>query len=212
MQLFTGVAPMAVSAFFAFFAISNPLDSVAIYLDVTRGLRPAEARHVAWRAALVAFLVLGLFAALGKEIFLLFGLDVHGFRIAGGLIVFWIGFQMVQGPRAESERDAPPDSEALRRVALDQAISPLAVPMIAGPGAIATAMGFAGDGKLTSIVITVLAFGAVCLLNVATFLFGARVMRFLGRAGLSAITRLMGLILSAIGAEMVIAGARGVMG
>ncbi|MEQ9509914.1 MAG: MarC family protein [Alloalcanivorax xenomutans] len=123
-------------------------------------------------------------------------------RITGGILVFLVGYHMLQGSNSKlhTEQD---DGDS------DIAVSPLAVPLLAGPGTIATAMNYSASGGWTAIIVTCLVFLALCLITFICFLFSARIIAVIGQNGLSIVTRLMGLILAVIGTQMLIAGIQG---
>jgi multiple antibiotic resistance protein len=134
----------------------------------------------------------------------LFGITFPAFRITGGIVVFVIGFRMLQG---EQSRVHNPSADDLNLEAeLEVAISPLAVPILAGPGTITTAMSFVADGKALSILITIGAFLTLCVVTYLFFAGGERFIRYIGQGGVKVVTRFMGLILAVIGIQMLIEG------
>ena len=201
--------PQFATVFAGFFAIMNPLANTPVFLGVTAGDDARTRRAVAFRALALTFAIIAVFSLTGKLIFQFFGLTMPALRIAGGLLVFKIGFDMLQG---ESSKPHTMDEKKVQdRMAarLSVAISPLAVPLLAGPGTIATAMNFAaGEGNMP-ITVTLVAFGVLCLLSYLTFVWGERLVALIGESALNIITRLMGLILAVIGTQMAIEGIRG---
>lgn len=206
MDIFGGLLPLALSAFVAFFAISNPLEALPVYLTLTRTADERTTRAVALRSVLIAFCVMAAFALLGEFIFEAFGITLAAFRIAGGIIVFLAGFQMLHETGADESDANARSPEELTQAAMGGAVSPLAVPMLAGPGAIAAAMTFTGRGGFETIVVVILAFAVVCALSYVVFRLGKRLLRLLGENGMLVVARLMGLILAVIGAQMVLTG------
>jgi len=150
-----------------------------------------------------------LFAIAGKIIFQLFGVTLPAFKITGGLIVFLIGFHMLQGNPSSLHHPEEVDKQKSRKAALSVAVSPLAMPILAGPGTIATAMSFSAGGGLLNVGITIVAFAVLCVITYVFFVFGAKFVAYIGSSALGAITRMMGLILAVIGTQMVIAGLHG---
>ncbi len=197
------------SVFMGFFAIMNPIANTPIFLGLTSEDSPEIRKRVAMKALLLTFALIVLFCLLGKLIFALFGITLPAFRITGGVLVALIGYQMLQGVPSKVHQPDPADLEAGRDAALGVAVSPLALPILAGPGTIATAMNFASTGGIEEMVITIGAFGALCLVTYGFFISGQRLVKFLGKNGLSAITRIMGLILAVIGVQMLIDGITG---
>ncbi len=139
----------------------------------------------------------------------LFGITLPAFRITGGVLVALIGYQMLHGQSSAVHQPSSVDKASAREAALSVAVSPLALPILAGPGTIATAISFASKGGESGPLVTVAAFGVLCLLSLVLFLSGERLVAFLGQAALGAVTRLMGLVLAVIGVQMLIEGITG---
>jgi len=192
---------LAVTVFMGFFAMMNPIANTAVFVGLTGEQTVSERRKTATKALLCAFIIVALFSLLGKGIFELFGITLPALRLAGGILVFLVGYNMLQGHQSKmhSESDNHSDSK-------DIAISPLALPILAGPGTIATAMNYSASGDILHIVVTISAFALLCLITFTCFLFGPTLVDKLGDSGISIITRLMGLILSVIGMQMLIQG------
>lgn len=183
----------------AFFAIMNPIANTAVFAGLVGDRDGAEKRRVAARALCITFVVVALFAGFGKSIFHLFGITLPALRVTGGILVFLIGYQMLHGSNSKLHTAADGDYS-------DVAVSPLAVPLLAGPGTIATAMNYSAGGGWTEIAVTLVAFLILCLVTFVCFAFSSAIVTRVGDAGLSMVTRLMGLILAVIGAQMVITG------
>lgn len=196
----------ALSVFFGFFAIMNPIANTPIFLGLTADDTPAVRRQVAARATLLSFVLIATFAILGKVIFSLFGITLPAFRVMGGILVALIGYQMLHGEQSAVHQPSAEDRETSLKAALGIAVTPLAIPILTGPGTIATAMSFASGSGILKVVVTLVAFGALCLITYLFFISGERLVRFLGQAGLNVITRIMGLILAVIGVQMLIDG------
>jgi len=199
----------SLTVFMGFFAIMNPIANVPIFLGLTSGDDGQTAASVALRSLLLAFVIVTLFAIAGKIIFQLFGVTLPAFKITGGLIVFLIGFHMLQGNPSSLHHPEEVDKQKSRKAALSVAVSPLAMPILAGPGTIATAMSFSAGGGLLNVGITIVAFAVLCVITYVFFMFGAKFVAYIGSSALGAITRMMGLILAVIGTQMVIAGLHG---
>jgi multiple antibiotic resistance protein len=151
----------------------------------------------------IAFIIVSTFAVSGKLIFDLFGITLYALRITGGILVFLIGFHMLQGDSTHSKAKEKVNSDAQQDAALSIAVSPLAMPILAGPGTIATAMNFASTEGIYE---TIVAFGLLCALTYVLFVFGERFVKAVGPSALNVITRMMGLILAVIGMQMLIEG------
>jgi multiple antibiotic resistance protein len=131
------------------FAIMNPIANTPIFIGLTLGDDRATKRAVALRSVLLAFAIVAIFCVAGRVIFELFGITLPAFRITGGALVFLIGFQMLQGEQSSVHSPSAADNAKSREAELSVAISPLAMPILAGPGTIAAAMSFVGNGTMT---------------------------------------------------------------
>ncbi len=202
-----------VTAVMGFFAIMNPLANTPVFLGLTANEDAATRRGIARQSLLIAFLIVTVFSIMGNLIFELFGITLFAFRVTGGILVFKIGYDMLHGESSRvheaSDKSAPPASDANRVEQLSIAVSPLAVPIFAGPGTIATAMSFVAEGTPIHIALTVGSFGFICLVSYSSFIFGERLIRYLGVNAVDAITKMMGLILAVIGVQMFIDGVHG---
>lgn len=200
----------AIAVFMGFFAVMNPIANTAVFVGMTSERTGAERVRIAVKALVVTFAIVVSFALLGKAIFHLFGITLPALQIAGGVLVFMIGYSMVHGDHSRMHRPRASDDDARPQdKGGDIAISPLALPILAGPGTLATAMNYSADGGWSDISVTVVAFAALCVITLACFLMGERLVRVIGDSGVQIVTRLMGLILAVIGVQMLIEGVRG---
>ncbi|OEF17556.1 hypothetical protein A145_16240 [Vibrio splendidus 5S-101] len=195
-----------ITVFMGFFAIMNPIANTPIFLGLTDDNDRETVKSIAFRSVLIAFVIVSTFAISGKLIFDLFGITLYALRITGGILVFLIGFHMLQGDSTHSKAKEKVNSDAQRDAALSIAVSPLAMPILAGPGTIATAMNFASTEGIYETIITIVAFGLLCTLTYVLFVFGERFVKAVGPSALNVITRMMGLILAVIGMQMLIEG------
>lgn len=205
----TGLLQHMVTVFMGFFAIMNPIANVPVFLGLTGDDDARTTKLVAARAVITAFLIVAVFAICGKLLFDVFGLTIPALRITGGILVFMIGFQMLQGQQSSVHQLGKEGDKKSLEAELSIAITPLAIPILAGPGTLVTAMNFSTGGGLTEVSITLLCFGSLCLLTYLLFVSGERFVRFIGEGALGVITRLMGLILAGIGMQMMIDGLKG---
>ena len=201
----------AATVFMGFFAIMNPIANVPIFLSLTASDDGRTRKRTALRSLLLAFGIVAAFSVAGKVIFELFGMTLPALRITGGLLVFLIGFHMLQGSQSSIHHLGEEGNQKCVDAELSIAITPLAMPILAGPGTIATAMNFAAGGGLFSLSVTMGAFALLCLVTYAFFLLGERFVCFIGEGALGVITRMMGLILAVIGTQMAIEGVHGAM-
>jgi multiple antibiotic resistance protein len=200
----------ALSVFMGFFAIMNPVANTPVFLGLTADDDAGTRRKIAAKALLVSAVIIVVFCAAGKLIFTLFGITLPAFRITGGILVALVGFHMLQGGEHSTvQHPSDEDKKKSLDAALQVAITPLAMPILAGPGTIATAMNYASAGTLTEFVVTVSAFFVLCAITYVFFLSGERLVKYIGDNGVKVITRLMGLILAVIGVQMLIHGIGG---
>jgi multiple antibiotic resistance protein len=199
----------ALTVFMGFFAIMNPIANVPIFISLTRDDDEQTAASVALRALILAFLIVTIFSVAGKIIFGLFGITLSAFRITGGLLVFFIGFHMLQGNQSNIQHPSEEDKRKSKEAALSVAVSPLGMPILAGPGTITTAMNFSAGGGLVEVVVTIAMFAFLCIITYVLFIFGEKFVGYIGASALGVITRMMGLILAVVGTQMVIEGLHG---
>jgi len=204
-----GTLVHAATVFMGFFAIMNPVANVPIFLGLTSDDDAQTTAAVAFRSLLLAFLIVALFSLAGKLIFEVFGLTMPAFRITGGLLVFLIGFHMLQGNHSSVQQPSEDDRQKSREAALGVAVSPLAMPILAGPGTLATAMNFSASNGLMDVVTTIAMFAVLCAITYVLFLYGEKFVTYIGASALGVITRMMGLIIAVIGTQMVIDGLHG---
>jgi multiple antibiotic resistance protein len=201
-----------VSAFVTLLVVVDPLGLVPSFIAVTHGLPPRARRSVAWRAALIAALVLAGAVLVGAWLLRTLSITLPAFRIAGGLLLFSIASEMVFGVR--NERQSLEAEEAIEERVRNVAAFPLAVPLMAGPGAITACVLLAGraDGTLTQLAVllgVILVVMAVCL---AVFTLAAQISRLMGSTGNVVASRLLGVLLAALAVQFVIDGVRAALG
>lgn len=189
----------AVTVFLGFFAIMNPIANTAVFAGLAGNYSKPDQVKIAFKALVITFCVIVVFALLGKSIFHLFGITLSALRITGGILVFLIGYHMLHGSGSKLHTHENKEPS-------DIAVSPLAVPLLAGPGTIATAMNYSAAGGWMEIMLTVSVFAILCLITFFCFIFSTKIVSVIGESGLSIITRLMGLILAIIGTQMLLSG------
>ena len=202
--------PFALLCVTSLFAIINPIAVAPVYLSLTQGYEAARQRHTLRVAILTGVGVLIVFALIGRGIFLVFGITIDAFRIAGGLVIFGIGMDMLQAKRSRGKSTPEETREAMHQD--DVAITPLGIPMIVGPGSITTVMVLmSGATTLFHLVIVVAAIVLVLGTIYLTLRSAPRFVGYLGQSGLNVITRIMGLLLTVIAVQFVIDGARPIL-
>ena len=189
--------------------IVDPIAVVPTYLVITQGQDAAQRRATARRACVAAALILVVFALAGSRIFGLFGITMPAFRIAGGLILWLVAMDMLHGNRSTQEGVA---EIAEGRAKDDVAVTPLAMPMLAGPGAISTVMVLSGQAHSTGQTIIVYAsIAATLFISWITLRLAEQLVKRMGQTGIRVMTRIMGLLLAAIAVQFVITGVRDAM-
>jgi len=197
------------TVFMGFFAIMNPIANIPIFFALTSEDDDTTTKTIALRSLLLAFFIITAFSIAGKIIFDIFGLTLPSFQISGGLIVFFIGFHMLQGNHSSVQHPSSEDKKRSVETELSVAVTPLGMPILAGPGTIVTAMNFSSGGNLLHVAVTILMFAVLCIITYLFFIFGEKSIRYVGSSALNVITRMMGLILSVVGTQMIIEGIHG---
>jgi multiple antibiotic resistance protein len=196
----------AITALVTLFVVVDPVGLAPTFLAVTEGLPRRARRAVALRATIIAGVILVGTALIGDLLFRALGISLSAFRIAGGLLLFAIAFEMVLGVRMRREGQAA--EEAIEEHVRNIAAFPLAIPLMAGPGAITATVLLAGraDGNtlLVGILLTVVVLVALACL--ATFVLAFRISRLLGHTGNIVLSRLLGVLLAALAVQYVVDG------
>lgn len=202
------VVPFALLCFTSFFTLINPLGTMPVFLSMTNGLTEKERRRIVRKATFVSALILISFTFFGRFLFSFFGLSTNGFRIAGGFIIFKIGYDMLQAHYTHVKLN----ETEMKTFVDDISITPLSIPMLCGPGAIANgivlmedAPNFTMKAVLISIIILVF-FLTYCILRAST-----KLLALIGETGNNVMMRLMGLILMVIAVECFTSGIKPIL-
>lgn len=196
------------SALVTFLVIVDPPGCAPIFASLTRGATVADRRSMAIRSCVIAWLILIFFALLGRAMLEALGISLASFRIAGGILLFYIAVEMVFERRTE-RRERRADSIEGTPQAEDISVFPMAMPMIAGPGSIASAMLWVSRAETPVHIAVVLgAITVVMLITLATLLAAGPLLRLIGEKIESVITRILGVILAALASQFVIDGLR----
>ena len=188
-------------AFMAFFAIMNPISNLPAYMALVADDSQKISRKIAFRSLLIAFVIITVFIFSGDFIFKVFGITIISLRIAGGILVAVIGYHMINGNHSPSYKGM--EQQAVNSDPMSIAISPLAMPLFAGPGTITTALSLA-NGGLQNQLITVVAFALLCVITYLLLRSAKQIAGFLGENLMKIITKMMGLLLFSIGIQMII--------
>lgn len=201
----------AFSVFGSIFAIVNPIGAASFFVVLTKDYPDDLKKRVIERAVVAAAGTLVIFALLGNYIFMIFNTSIPAFRIAGGILLFTIGFSMIQGERPKSQLTQQDREEALQKEGVG--IVPMGIPMLAGPGAITTVLVLMAEAaspldflKVADVLVSIFATLAIAyiILRYADSMF-----RRMGRMGMYAFTRIMGLLLAAVAVQFIILGIQG---
>jgi len=195
-----GLAGYIITVFMGFVAIMNPILSISAFLDLTEDKTYKEKEQIAKTASIAAWLIVVVFVVGGKYIFDMFDITIPAFKIAGGILVFYVGFEMLTSNKS-SMHNTPVKGENS-----NVAISPLAIPILSGPGTIVTAMNFVTKTDYLHLAIVVVIFTIMIVITYYCFLLSDVIMKKLGRNLMAVITKLMGLILAILGTEVVTEG------
>ncbi len=194
------------SAFITFFVVIDPPGCAPIYASLTKDANAAQRRSMAIRASLVAAGILFVFALFGEQLLGALHIELNSFRIAGGIMLFLIALDMVFEKRTQRREERAQKIIDTPEIE-DVSIFPMAMPMIAGPGSIASVMLLMAQNEgieRASIILSAL--GAVLLLTLLALLAAGPIMKVLGQQAEAVITRLLGVLLAALAAQFVIDG------
>lgn len=201
-----------VSAFITLFVVIDPPGCAPIYAGLTKGASRQQARNMALRASFIASVILLIFALFGEDLLSALHIELNSFRIAGGLMLFFIAFDMVFEKRTQRREERAEKIAASPEIE-DVSVFPMAMPMLAGPGAIAAIMLLMNEAEgLEESLVVLGALGAVLVITAASLVAAGPLIRLLGDRVEAVITRLLGVLLAALAAQYVIDGLKGSFG
>ena len=189
------------------FAIVDPVGTLPFFVSLTAGFSSEDRNVILHRCVLVLGGVLTVFALFGRFLFQAFGFTLAAFEIAGGILLFMVAYDMLRGEIARVKLTPQDRDEAIARRD-ELSVVPLGIPLLAGPGAISTVMIYEGNAS-NSVPSIAATFVAILVTTVATFFilrYGQPILRAMGRVGIMAMTRVLGLLLAAVGVQFVISG------
>jgi multiple antibiotic resistance protein len=194
------ILTFALTVFTGFFAIMNPIANTPVFLGLVGDRNEKERKSIAKTSCITAFLIVLFFVILGKYLFELFGITIPAFKITGGILLFYVGFEMLESKKSKihHQEDIEPD-EGL-------AISPLAIPILAGPGTIVTAMNYITSGSFVNLSIVIVIFAVMIILTYLAFTLSELIVKKIGNHLIMVIGKIMGLILAIMGAGMTVEG------
>ena len=201
---------IALTAFANFFVILDPIGVVPFFITLTVGMTPAERRATAFKSVAVAAMILLVFTVVGRPLLHYLGITLPAFRVAGGILLFLLAIDMVLVKESGIRSTTPKEDEEAAHRRPDVATFPLAIPLIAGPGAIASVILMQGEriGDVAGQIVTAVVMVGVLALTGLSFLAATRIMGVLGLTGINVMTRVLGIILAALAVNNVIEGVR----
>lgn len=200
----------AVLCFSSFFSLINPLAAAPVFSSLTTTHSLHLKKKISRKASIFTAVALVIFVLVGELIFQFFGLTIHGFRIAGGILFFGMGINMLQAKDSEYKTTPEEVDDAGQKA--DFAITPLGIPMLCGPGAISNAMILSRDaGDLFQKTILIVSIALVSLLTYLILVGADRIVEILGQTGIRVLKRIMGLIVMVVAVEFIVAGTRPIL-
>jgi multiple antibiotic resistance protein len=194
-----------ITAFVTLFVVIDPLGLAPLFVALTQGETGARRRAIALRACGIAAVILTLFAAFGESLLGFIGISMPAFRVAGGVLLFLTALDMLFERRTKRREDQAEEDDDRP----DPSVFPLAIPLIAGPGAIASMILLAGQKPgIEGIALASLVMLAVLAVALVLFLGAGLLERALGRTGINVVTRLLGMLLAALSVQFVLDGLR----
>lgn len=202
------IIPYALLCFTSFFTLTNPLGTMPVFLTMTNGLSDDERKHIIKRATIVSFVILITFTLCGQFLFKFFGISTNGFRIAAGFIILKIGYDMLQARYSSSKLK----EDEIKAYVNDISITPLSIPMLCGPGAIANGIILMSDATTIELKATlIIMILVVYLLSYIILRLSTRLVSIIGETGNNVMMRLMGLILMVIAVECFVGGLKPIL-
>ena len=200
------------NAFLTILVTIDPPGLAALFLALTRGMNRDERNQISVRATIIAFGVMALFAIAGATILSGFGITLPAFRVAGGFLLFYIAFEMIFEKR-QDRKEKVADVAVTKDLLHNLAAFPLAIPLIAGPGAISATVLLSGTFQGPVAKAALIGIIAACLaVTYLVFLLAERIDRILGETGRSILTRLLGVLLAALSVQFVADGVKALAG
>jgi multiple antibiotic resistance protein len=201
------------AAFVTMLVTIDPSGLAPVFIALTMGMADSVKREIALRATVIAFAILAAFAFGGGALMNALGISIPAFRIAGGLLLFYVAFEMIFELRRERKREFASDAVEIDHVK-DVAAFPLAIPLMSGPGSITATILLAGraSGNWQALAGLMAIVAVVMLFCYATFLLSEQIARLLGTTGNLVLSRMLGVVLAALAVQFVIDGVLTVMG
>ncbi|QZT38305.1 MarC family protein [Halosquirtibacter xylanolyticus] len=191
-----------ISVLTGFFAIMNPIANTPIFMGITDGLGDIDKKRAARKSTFIAFIITSCFVLTGHFIFKIFGITIPAFKITGGILLFYVGFEMLESKKSKVHHSMTEDDVS------SVAVSPLAIPILAGPGTLVTGINFVSDGNMLHMPIVIIGFGVMCFISYLCFSGANKIVAYLGSNMIAVLGKIMGLILAVMGVGMVVEGVK----
>lgn len=204
----SSLLPFAFICFTSFFTLTNPLGTMPIFLTMTQGMDNTQRNQIVKRATIISFMTLLAFTVCGQFLFKFFGISTNGFRIAAGIIILKIGYDMLQARFTHTKLK----DEEIKAYANDISITPLSIPLLCGPGAIANGIVLMDDADNWQMM--AILFGSIALIYLLTYFIlraSTKLIDIIGETGNNVMMRLMGLILMVIAVECFVGGVKPIL-
>ncbi|WP_442267473.1 MarC family protein [Tenacibaculum sp. ZS6-P6] len=202
------VVSFGILSFTSFFTLINPLGTMPIFMTMTADLDSIHRTKTAQKASVVSFVTIIIFAFSGQLLFNFFGISVNSFRVVGGVIFFLMGMDMLQARLGKVKLK---DSE-VKSYVNDISVTPLAIPMICGPGALTNAIVMMEDANsLNKKIVLIIAVFVVLIITYIILYSSSRIIKILGETGINVMMRLMGLIVMVIAVEFFFSGLKPIL-
>ncbi len=200
-----GIGALMLATFTSIFSVANPIAALPVFLTVTEHNTAEERSQIAKKTTISMFFILLTFLLAGTYILSFFGISIPAIRIAGGMIILRAGYSMLNPEK--SGRKLSDDDEHAAQEKEDPSFSPLAIPLLSGPGSIAVVIGFGAQAQnVMDYGVTALAVLITCLITYALLQLSPKIMKVIGQTGMTVMTRLMGFIALTIGVQFIING------
>ena len=199
--------------FLALIVLVNPFAALSLFIDITKNATRSQERKVAVISAATVFITIAAFTIAGEPILKVLGISLGSFRIAGGLLVVLIAIGMMNGSGniAKPQVGTANDLKGATFHGAASAVVPLTIPMVIGPGGISTVIIYAASGHSYINTMAILAAGfIISIVTYLSFMAAGQVSRFLGETGLNVLNRIMGMLLAAVGVEILVSGIRSI--
>lgn len=204
----SSLLPFAFICFTSFFTLTNPLGTMPIFLTMTQGMDNTQRNQIVKRATIISFMTLLAFTVCGQFLFKFFGISTNGFRIAAGIIILKIGYDMLQARFTHTKLK----DEEIKAYANDISTTPLSIPLLCGPGAIANGIMLMDDADNWQMM--AILFGSIALIYLLTYFIlraSTKLIDIIGETGNNVMMRLMGLILMVIAVECFVGGVKPIL-